>query len=298
MGVTMPALTTPPRAFLSHAWEDKPLAGALAQALQANGIDTWYDAWEIGAGDSLRRKIDEGIGGCTHFLVLLTPSSITKEWVNQEMDAGLVQKVKLQARFIPVRSNLPVSALPPLISGLMSPAIDDFNEGVRQLVNDIHDISRKPSLGPVPVPKELPLTGFSPAANAVAQQFVMGSEGALFGDFQPDAEEVASRSGLSLEDVHDAVHELDNFFTPAGDRAFLAKAELFVEFDRCFRDWNPADDALRLAQDLLNDETFPQAASEIAERYGWPARRLNPALAYLAFFKKRPTSNRIVFVTG
>jgi len=87
--------TTPssrPKVFLSFAWEDHDTARQIAETLQANGVDTWWAEWEIRAGDSLRQRIDEGLGACTHFLVLLTPTSISKPWVNQEMDAGLMQK--------------------------------------------------------------------------------------------------------------------------------------------------------------------------------------------------------------
>ena len=39
--------------------------------------------------------------------------------------------------------------------------------------------------------------------------------------------------------------------------------------------------ALTVAAALQNDPNFPGGAAEIAGRLGWPARRLNPALAYL-----------------
>ena len=61
----------------------------------------------------------------------------------------------------------------------------------------------------------------------------------------------------------------------------MPKDELFASFDQCWKAWNPADDALCLAADLVNDKAFPRILPEIAERYGWEARRLNPAVAYL-----------------
>lgn len=82
----------PPKVFLSFGWEDRDLAGRIADALQSHGISTWWSEWEIKAGDSLRRKIDQGIGDCTHFIVLLTPTSIDRPWVQEEMDAGFVQE--------------------------------------------------------------------------------------------------------------------------------------------------------------------------------------------------------------
>ena len=45
--------------------------------------------------------------------------------------------------------------------------------------------------------------------------------------------------------------------------------------------WNPSEDALALAADMVNDSEFPDAAEAIAARYGWDARRLNPAMAFL-----------------
>lgn len=58
--------------------------------------------------------------------------------------------------------------------------------------------------------------------------------------------------------------------------------ELFATFDKFWMGWNPADDALRLAADLLNDNSFPHNPADIAARYDWSPRRLNPAIAYLA----------------
>ena len=104
-----------PRAFLSYGREDRELARRIAEGLQAHGIDTWWAEWEIGAGDSIRQKIDAGLSDCTHFVVLLTPASITRPRVNEEMDAGLVRKVNAKCRFIPLRHGLEASALPPLL---------------------------------------------------------------------------------------------------------------------------------------------------------------------------------------
>jgi hypothetical protein len=59
-----------PKGFLSYAWEDRDLPQRIAERLQANGVDTWWAEWEIRAGDSLRRKIDEGLSDCTRFIVL------------------------------------------------------------------------------------------------------------------------------------------------------------------------------------------------------------------------------------
>ena len=56
--------------YLAHATEDKALARPIAEGLIARSIDVWYDQWEIGLGDSVRRKMEEGLGDCTHFVAL------------------------------------------------------------------------------------------------------------------------------------------------------------------------------------------------------------------------------------
>lgn len=272
----------PPKAFLSYGFEDSALAERIAHALQANGIETWWAGWCITSGDSLRQKIDEGLSGCTHFLALLTPQSIDKPWVKQEMDAALVKKLRNECKFIPVRYDLSHEALPPLLSGLLSPEVT-ADVDITQLINDIHGITRKPPLGPKPQPisqaKETN-TGYSPAANAVAKYFVENSKHGCFADPQTDIEPLAEATGLTIEDTKDALHELRDFVR---DNHFhiLPEASLYTEFDKYWMPWNPEEDALKLATDIANIKDFPATCQKIAERYDWSPRRLNPAIIYL-----------------
>src|ERR1700722_4224983 len=57
-----PAAATHPRVFLSYTSDDIEIAGRLAKALEGAGIAVWWDKWCISASDSLRQRIDEGIG--------------------------------------------------------------------------------------------------------------------------------------------------------------------------------------------------------------------------------------------
>lgn len=271
-----------PQAFLSYTSPDSEVARKIAESLQANGIETWWDKWCIYPGDSLRQKIDEGLGNCTHFLVLLTPQSIGKPWVNQEMDAGLVRKLNAQCRFLPVRYELPASALPPLLSGMLSPEITSETD-ITQLISDIYGVTKKPPRGTPPSAisqtKESN-TGYSPAASAVARLFVERSKNGVFADPQFTVERLAKEVNLSEEDTEDALHELTGL-VKMSLRHVLVKGTLFAEFDRFWKPWNTADDALQLAADIVNDPDFPDKPKEIAERYGWEPRRLNPVVYYL-----------------
>ena len=56
--------------------------------------------------------MEEGLGNCTHFVVLLTPTSMTKPWVNAEIDAAFVRRVAGVSKLIALRCG--VGVLKPL----------------------------------------------------------------------------------------------------------------------------------------------------------------------------------------
>ena len=222
-----------PKVFLSFGWEDHQLAERVARKLMKSSIDTWWAEWEIQSGDSLRQRIDEGLGVCTHFVVLLSQDSIRKPWVKQEMDAGLVRMLEEKCKFIPLRYGLKPSELPPLLSARYSPEITDDCD-LASLINDIHGISRKPQLGTVPYNKELPDIGFSVAATAIANLFCEQSETGTCSDPILSLEQIIEHTGLSHEDVEDGLYELRSFFKDDHHHV-RPESELFVEFDKAFK---------------------------------------------------------------
>lgn len=268
-----------PKVFLSFGWEDRELAEVIAKELMRNGIDVWWAKWEIAVGDSLRQKIDEGLGDCTHFIVLLSPTAIEKAWVKQEMDAGFVRILSEKCKFIPLRYRLTPDQLPPLLSGMFSPEIDETND-ISQLINDIHGISSKPKLGKAPIEQELPETGFSVAATAIAKVFCESSETGDIYDPSVNLERLVELTGYTTEDIEDALYELRSLVKNRHDEVAPEK-ELFVEFDKAFKGWNAEQDALRIACAILNDKDFPSHVEKIADKFDWDCRRMNPAVNYL-----------------
>lgn len=277
-------MNTIPKTFLSYGSEDKELAKKIAEELVRNGIDTWWDRWEIRAGDSLRQKIEIGLRECTHFVVLLTETSITKPWVNEEIDAGFVQMISDGKRLIPLRHRLSVERLPALLRGKYSPEINGPNE-IKSLVDDIFGITVKPPLGNPPKAATMIFSNkYSAAANTVARFFVESSKNGIGMDVQVEKSELMKSTGLSRDDLTDAIDELKphikNLQSTGGSIVF-PNSSLYYEFDSHFMDWNVNVDARRLAADLFNDESFPSQPKLIADRYGWPPRRLNPAVEFL-----------------
>jgi hypothetical protein len=78
--------------FISHAHEDKEeIVRPLALALQRLGLRVWYDEFELRLGDSLRRKIDQGIARSAFGVVVLSAAFFSKNWAQYELD-GLVTR--------------------------------------------------------------------------------------------------------------------------------------------------------------------------------------------------------------
>lgn len=78
--------------FISHSSADKSeVVRPLAHALVALGLSVWYDEFELTIGDSLRRKIDQGLRSCRFGVVVLSPSFFDAGWPNYELD-GLVTR--------------------------------------------------------------------------------------------------------------------------------------------------------------------------------------------------------------
>lgn len=138
---------TMPLAFLCHSSTDKVIVEKLARDLKANGVDVWYDDWRIEPGDSLRRKIEKGIGDATHFLAILTPASIKSEWAQTELDAATVRRIEGECRLIPVVLGVEDAQVPLTLRSLLWVRLEPYDEGLRRLVNACHGGSDEPPLG-------------------------------------------------------------------------------------------------------------------------------------------------------
>jgi hypothetical protein len=78
--------------FVSHASEDKDdVVRPLAHALQDQGLEVWYDEFELRVGASLRRSIDAGLANSRFGVVVLSQAFFNKGWSNYELD-GLVTR--------------------------------------------------------------------------------------------------------------------------------------------------------------------------------------------------------------
>jgi TolB-like protein len=64
-----------PSVFISYASEDRTAARALRDALEAAGLDVWYDESELGGGDAWDQKIRRQIRDCDYFMPLISAAT-------------------------------------------------------------------------------------------------------------------------------------------------------------------------------------------------------------------------------
>ena len=164
---------------------------------------------------------------------------------------------------------------------------------------------------------------YSQKALAVARVFVEESEYGMRLEPQLRVEELVEKTNLTLDDALEAINELeeggfvklDCTVSQASDdpsQLVIVEDSLFVEFDRFWMDWDTEEDAIRIATDMISDESFPSGLrnalniksekdklkqmKQIAGRYKWEARRLNPALCWLE--KRKLVTLRLAIGTG
>ncbi|MDE2871474.1 MAG: toll/interleukin-1 receptor domain-containing protein [Gemmatimonadota bacterium] len=86
--------------FVSYASEDREaVVRPLAEQLEHCGLAVWYDQTQLRVGDSIRRKIDEGLARARYGVVILSPSFFDKHYPEQELD-GLAQREQDGAKVI------------------------------------------------------------------------------------------------------------------------------------------------------------------------------------------------------
>jgi hypothetical protein len=86
--------------FISYSSKDKDFVRKLANDLTAHGVIVWWDEWEMKVGDSLIRKIQDGITKSAYLGIVLSPNSVTSSWVEKELDTAQILELERQEVFI------------------------------------------------------------------------------------------------------------------------------------------------------------------------------------------------------
>ena len=80
-------------AFISYSSKDKRFAKHLAKSLMEKGVNVWFDRWEMKPGESLIEKISEAIHKSSYLFALLSPESVSSNWVKQELRQAMTEEI-------------------------------------------------------------------------------------------------------------------------------------------------------------------------------------------------------------
>ena len=131
------------RVFLSHSSRDKPAVEALARHLRAQGIDAWFDQWEIAPGDDIIARMNEGLEQADAGLIVFSAQSLQSPWVKAEVSSLTYERIKHGQPLIPVQAG-DDAYIPPLLRPLCRLALED-HEGIAAAL--LHRRAGPPPLG-------------------------------------------------------------------------------------------------------------------------------------------------------
>jgi len=149
--------------FICHASDDKArFADALAQRLREAGCKVWYDDFELKVGDSLRRKIDEGLLRSRHGVVVLSPAFFRKDWPQKELDglAALARERGILPVWLDVTKEDIVRSSPTLADIKAARASDGLDAVVRALLDTMGKSSSTANV-PTAYRRVVPATQFA-----------------------------------------------------------------------------------------------------------------------------------------
>lgn len=121
------------RVFISHAWEDKPVALELAKL--PDFVQPWVDIQKLSGGQELNPTIIAAIEDSHIFIVLVSQKSIAKDWVAKEIEWALGREALKDRVFI-----LPVVLEPDLELATCPPP---FNQFATRLFINATDLSEE-----------------------------------------------------------------------------------------------------------------------------------------------------------
>jgi hypothetical protein len=123
--------------FLSHTSADKPFVRELKTSLESHGVkDVWLDEAEIMVGDSLTKKIDEGLKKTKYIGVVLSTRSIKSAWVERELEIAINREISTgEVVVLPLlyeKCDLPSFLIGKMYADFTSPI--EFDESIEKLL--------------------------------------------------------------------------------------------------------------------------------------------------------------------
>jgi len=80
----------PPRFFITHSWKDIEFTRKLCQDLNDAGLNGFFDERSVRPGESIPKRIEQGIEQCDVYIPVLSPHALKSSWADWEIDMAIM----------------------------------------------------------------------------------------------------------------------------------------------------------------------------------------------------------------
>lgn len=282
-----------PQVFISHASEDKErFVLKFATRLREKAIDAKVDVWEIYPGDSLVQKIFiEGIGKAEAVIIVLSQFSVSKPWVQEEMDVSVVRKIQEGIKLIPVViDECEIPACLKATAWQRIKDINDYDKEFERIVMSIYGHQEKPPLGQPPAYAKTLLDSVPGLTKADSIVLRLACEKAIENGYssvdvstileQVDAFDIKGKEFADALEVLDHKHYIRLARVIGGPPSSFSVTEYgFEQYARAYIPDYPAITRSVVAR-LVNNNDYD--SSIIAEALNQPMMLVNHILNHLA----------------
>jgi len=128
--------------FISHSSEDKDeFVRPLTVELQELGLKVWYDEFELKMGDSLRRKIDQGLINSRYGIVVLSSSFFKRAWTNYELNGFVNKEMNGLKVILPIWHKVSKDEVQKFSLSLADKvALNSSIYSIKEIAKEIHDL--------------------------------------------------------------------------------------------------------------------------------------------------------------
>jgi len=131
-------------AFICHASEDKDkFVRELVKKLKEKGLNVWYDEFTIEVGDSLLKRIDEGLLQSKYGIVIFSKAFFDKKWTEKELSGLSALEERDEKKVLPVWLDVDMNDVKqkyPILADLYAA---DASKGMESVVNELISVIKQ-----------------------------------------------------------------------------------------------------------------------------------------------------------
>lgn len=139
----------PHKVFISYKRNSKSeeVAEVVAHRLSQQGMNVWFDKWEVMAGDSVPGRIGEGFKDSDACLIFMSREYSGSNWCTKEMNTALTKAINEHLTIIP--SLIEPCDVPELLKDIkrvdfIEPTASEFEKKLAEVTDAIYKVDLNP----------------------------------------------------------------------------------------------------------------------------------------------------------